>query len=277
MRDYAQALESVGVDTLHVVDHVVYAWPALDGTRPTPYRPNMWQMEPLMTLAFLAACTEQIGLETGVLILPQRPPALVAKQVASLDVLSNGRVRLGIGVGIAPLESEAMGVPWNERGARMVESIRVMKKLWTQDHIVHSGRFYHLDDVAAEPKPIQKPHPPLIMGGNAAVVLRRVGRMANGWMAVVNSSVEHFANNVRAVKAAAKDASREDEVTIFEGSLTPKSVDPSDNLDSLRAHEAAGATDMLLWINTAQESELRTLDGKVKYVERLLKDVWPEI
>jgi probable F420-dependent oxidoreductase len=277
LKDYAQALEELGVDTLHVVDHVVYGWPGPDGRPRQRYRPDMWHLEALSTLAFVAACTQRVGLETGILILPQRPPALVAKQIATLDVLSKGRIRLGLGVGFIPVEYEAMGVPFRQRGARMDEAIEVLKKVWTADHIVHRGRFYSLDDVGSEPKPVQKPHPPLLLGAGAPAALARAGRVANGWIANAGSSTAHFAEGISAVKAAAKAAGREDEVTIFEAAMAPQSPDPGDNLEALRFVKAHGATDVLYWMGMAREPEIRTLEGKLRYVERLVKDDWPAV
>lgn len=276
LRDYAVALEELGVDTLHVVDHVVYAWPAPDGTPRSQYRADLWHLEALVTLGFVAAVTERIGLETGVIVLPQRPPALVAKEAATLDVLSNGRLRLGVGVGWQAPEYEAMGVPFRQRGARMEEAIVVMKKLWTEQRISHKGRFYTLDDVGMEPKPVQKPHPPLIMGGGARIA-GRIGRLANGWVAGPGTPLAAFERTREEILKAARAQGREDEVTIFEGSVFPQSPDPSDNFETLRQHKAAGATDVLLWMGTARDPALRPLEAKLRYVERLVRDVWPQL
>ncbi len=277
LRDYAQALEGLGVDTLHVVDHVVYAWPAADGTQRSQYRPDLWQLEPFVTMGFLAGVTERVGLETGVLILPQRPPALVAKEAATIDVLSGGCLRLGVGVGWQAPEYEALGVPFKQRGARMVEALTLIKAFWTEPHIDHHGRFYQVSDVGMEPKPVQKPHPPIIIGGASAAALERAGRMANGWIAGPGTPAAAFARAKPEVEAAAKAAGRAADVTIFEGSMFPQSADPSDCLPALREHKALGATDMLYWMGTARDPSLRPLDGKLKYVERLVKEVWPAI
>jgi probable F420-dependent oxidoreductase len=276
LRDYAQALEQIGVDALHVVDHVVYAWPSQEGTQRSQYRADIWQLEPLVTLGFLAAVTERVALETGVLILPQRPPALVAKEAATVDVLSNGRLRLGLGIGWQAPEYEALGVPFRQRGSRMEEALVVLKKCWTEQHIKHEGRYYKLDDVGMEPKPLQKPHPPIVIGGGLPVA-DRAGRLANGYIAGPGTPLPAFDRMRRAVVEASRKAGRENEVTIFEGSMFPQSPDPSDNLEALRQHRAAGATDMLYWMGTAREPSLRPLEGKLKYVERLVKEVWPEI
>jgi probable F420-dependent oxidoreductase len=277
LRDYARALEALGVDTLHVVDHVVYAWPAADGTPRSQYRPDLWHLEPFATLGFIAAVTDRIALETGVIVLPQRPPALVAKEAATVDVLSGGRLRLGVGVGWQAPEYQAMGVRFSERGARMEEAVPLLKKLWTEQHVSFKGRFYTLDDVAAEPKPVQKPHPPVIMGGGSPSVLDRAGRLAEGWVAGPGLPAAAFGTARQAVVAAARKAGRESEVTVFEGSMSPRSPDPADCLDALREHKALGATDMLYWMGTARDPALRPLEGKLKYVERLLKEVWPRV
>jgi probable F420-dependent oxidoreductase len=271
LRDYARGLETVGVDYLMVVDHVVYAWPATDGTRRSMYRPDMWQLEPFATMGFLAGVTDRVGLETGIVILPQRPPALVAKEVATLDVLSGGRVRLGIGIGWQEAEYEAMGVPFKERGARMEEAIPVMKQLWTQEHAIHRGRFYTLDDVAAEPKPVQKPHPPIVFGGTNERALERAGRLGNGWVAGPTTTPEAFGQARELVLASARAAGREDEVTIFEGAISPPSAEPADAMPIVNEHAALGATDVLFWMGTSRDPELRSLEQKLRYVEGLRK------
>jgi probable F420-dependent oxidoreductase len=277
LRDYAQALEGLGVDTLHVVDHVVYAWPAADGSSRTQYRADLWHLEAFATLGFLSAVTERVMLETGVIVLPQRQPILVAKEAATIDVLSNGRLRLGIGVGWQEPEYEALGIPFSERGARMVEAIEVLKEAWTEPHIKHKGRYYNFPDVGMEPKPLQKPHPPIIMGGGAPSVLKRAGQLADGWVAGPGTPPARFEQSRNAVVEAARAAGRIDDVTIFEGSIFPQSPDPADNLEALRAHRNTGATDILYWMGTARDPALRPLSGKLDYVTRLMKEVWPGV
>jgi probable F420-dependent oxidoreductase len=277
LRDYARGLEAIGVDLIHVVDHVVYAWPAADGTQRSRYRPDLWHLEPFITLGFLAAATERVGLETGVIVLPQRPPALVAKEAATVDVLSNGRLRLGVGVGWQAPEYEALGVPFGERGARMEEALIVLKKAWTEEHVSHVGRYYRLDDVAMEPKPVQKPHPPILAGGTSAPGLERAGRLANGWVAGPTTPPAEFATAREAVLRSARAAGREDEVTIFEAAIQPASADPNDRLELLREHQRLGATDALFWMGTGRDPALRSQDGRLHYVERLVREVWPQL
>lgn len=275
LKDYAQALEGMGVDTIHVVDHVVYAWPAADGSQRSQYRADMWHLEAFVTLAFLAAVTERPMLETGVLVLPQRQPLLVAKEAATIDVLSGGRLRLGVGVGWQGPEYGAMGVPFNQRGSRMVEALQVIKEAWTQDHLNHKGRYYQIEDVGMAPKPLQRPHPPIIFGGTAVPALERAGRLADGWVAGPGTPVERFGQSREVVLAAARAAGRESDLRIFEGSMFPGSTDPADRMEALLEHQRLGATDILYWMGTTRDPELRTFAGKLAYVDRLTREVWP--
>lgn len=276
LRDYAMGLEAAGADALMVVDHVVYAWDK-DGVRRSQYNPATWQLEPFATMGFLAAITTSVILETGIVILPQRPPALVAKEAATIDYLSGGRLRLGVGLGWQAPEYEAMGVPFGERGARMEEAIPVMKALWTEQHAKFEGKFYRLDDVCSEPQPLQKPHPPIVFGGGNARALERAGRLGNGWVQGPQVNAEAFGEAREVVLGAAKKAGREDEVTIFEAAAFPGAADASDQLDLLRSLKALGATDVLYWMGATRDPELRDLNGKLKYVERLKREVWPQI
>ena len=132
LRDYAMGLEAAGADALMVVDHVVYAWDK-DGVRRSQYNPATWQLEPFATMGFLAGITQSVILETGIVILPQRPPALVAKEAATIDYLSGGRLRLGVGLGWQAPEYEAMGVPFGERGVEIALNCSV-KIIGAADH-----------------------------------------------------------------------------------------------------------------------------------------------
>lgn len=278
LRDYVQALEGMGVDFALATDHVVMPQPRPDGTPRSVYPPTLRMPEPLITLAFVASCTERLGLETGILILPQRQPALVAKAVATLDFFSRGRVRLGIGVGWQQPEFEAMGVPFPERGARMDEAIEVLKLLWTSEHATFRGRFYALDDMVAEPKPVQRPHPPLVCGGASRPALRRAGRLANGWIANAQQTPESFRAHREVVLAAARAAGRHQEVTVFEAAAGPPSEDPHDLAPRIRAFRDAGATDFALWpaMGMGAAPSLRTPQGQIDYLRRFVEAVWPE-
>ncbi len=140
-------------------------------------------MEPLTALAYVAACTERIRLGTGICIVPQRNPVYVAKQVADVDYLSGGRLDFGVGVGWLREEFEALGVPWERRGARTRECIGVMKTLWEDEVSSFEGEFFQLPPCLQNPKPVQKPHPPVVFGGESDAALRRVAELGQGWFA----------------------------------------------------------------------------------------------
>ncbi len=181
IRDYAQAAESLGYDHLLIYDHVVGAGVASRSAWTGPYTSAHSFHEPFVVLGYIAACTTRLELVTGVIILPQRQTVLVAKQAAEVDVLSGGRLRLGIGVGWNDVEYEALGMDFHTRGARSVEQIRVMRALWTQETLTFQGRWHHVPDAGIRPLPVQRPIPVWI-GGESEVALRRAARLADGWM-----------------------------------------------------------------------------------------------
>src|SRR5690606_5251095 len=137
--------------------------------------------ETFVTLGFLAAVTKSIGLSTGILIAPQRQTGLIAKQAAEVDLLSGGRLRLGIGVGWNHVEYEALGTDWKTRGARQAEQIEVMRRLWCDELVDYSGRFHRLEGVSIVPRPVQRPIP-IWLGGSSDAVVRRAARLAGGWV-----------------------------------------------------------------------------------------------
>ncbi len=176
---FAQAAEDLGYDHLLAYDHVLGAVPRSEGwqgyTIEDPFH------ETLTLLAFLAGQTKKIELATGILILPQRQTALVAKQAAEIDVLSRGRLRFGVGVGWNTIEYEALGMDWRTRGARMEEQVEVLRALWTNEVITFRGRWHHIVDAGINPLPVRRPIP-IWMGGESEAVLRRVARLADGWI-----------------------------------------------------------------------------------------------
>ncbi len=178
----AKAVEDIGYDQLDMFDHVLMGYPT--ATRVAPiYPPQMPIMEALMTLGYAAAVTQRIGLGTEVLVLPQRQPTLVAKQVSTLDTLSGGRVRLGVGVGWQESEYEALQENFRNRGARMDEAINMLRAYWRDTQIDFDGTHYQLEAMAMEPKPPQGERLPIWIGGTVPRALRRVGELGDGWLA----------------------------------------------------------------------------------------------
>ena len=181
IRDWAQAAEAIGFDFVVVSDRVLGAdWsaiPDLDG----PYDVDDSFHEIFVTMAYIAAVTERVGLASGVLVLPQRQTALVAKQAAQLDIVSGGRLRLGIGVGFSPVEYEGLGQDMRVRGRRQAEQIELMNQLWTNRTVTFDGEFDRVHHAGIKPLPIQQPIP-IWFGGGADPVLRRAAKYGQGWI-----------------------------------------------------------------------------------------------
>ena len=178
----ARAIEQLGYDHIDVFDHVVMGYP-IAGRPQGPYTPTMPILEALMTLSYVAAVTTRITLGTEVLVLPQRHPTLVAKQVSTLDTLSGGRVRLGVGVGWQESEYEALGEDFRTRGARMDEAIALLRTWWSDAQVDSAAPHYPITAMAMEPKPPQGRRLPIWIGGLSEAAWRRVGRLGDGWLA----------------------------------------------------------------------------------------------
>ena len=159
IREYAQATESLGYDFLLAFDHVLGANAETHTDLTGPYRHYDAFHEPFVLFGYLAAVTSNVELATGIIILPQRQTALVAKQAAAVDVLSNGRLRLGIGVGWNHVEYEALNENWRNRGARSEEQIDVMRQLWTNELITYEGKWHKITDAGILPLPVAASHP----------------------------------------------------------------------------------------------------------------------
>lgn len=179
IRDFAQAAEALGYDHILAYDHVLGAKPR--GGEWLGYTYEDMFHEILVLLGYLAGVTTRIELATGILILPQRQTALVAKQAAEVDVLSRGRLRLGIGVGWNSVEYEALGERFEERGRKVEEQIAVLRELWTKPLVTFTGRYHRIVDAGLNPLPVQRPIP-IWMGGESDRVVRRIARMGDGWI-----------------------------------------------------------------------------------------------
>jgi len=186
IRDWSQAAEDLGFDGIEVADHVFGAAPRGDW-KPT-YSEHDPFHETFTTMAYIAAVTKKVELVSGVLILPQRQTGVVAKQAAQVDILSGGRVRLGVGVGWNHVEYEALNEDWKTRGARQAEQIEVMRKLWTEDQVTFRGRFHTLVDVTMLPAPVQRPIP-IWFGGSSDAVVKRAARIGDGYMPIMTPEV----------------------------------------------------------------------------------------
>jgi probable F420-dependent oxidoreductase len=182
IRDWAQAAEDLGYSHIEVPDHVFGA-AARGGWTPT-YSENDPFHETFVMLGFLAAVTKKIRLSSGILIAPQRQTGLIAKQAAEVDLLSGGRLRLGLGVGWNHVEYEALGADWKTRGLRQAEQIAVLRRLWAGELVTFKGRFHDLQAVNIAPPPVQRPIP-IWLGGSSDAVVKRAAQLADGWMPII--------------------------------------------------------------------------------------------
>ncbi len=181
IRDYAQTVEALGFSHILAYSHVLGANPDRPGGWQGPYTYNDPFMSPLVLFSFMASVTERIEFTTGIIILPQRQTALFAKQAATLDVLSSGRLRIGIGTGWNALEYEALNQDFSNRGQRVEEQVSLLRELWTQPLVEFQGRWHQIHDAGINPLPIQRPIP-IWFGGHHENVLKRVASIGDGWM-----------------------------------------------------------------------------------------------
>jgi probable F420-dependent oxidoreductase len=172
-------------------------------------------LDPVVSLAHLAGRSDRIRLGVAVLNMPFVSPALLAKQLATLDILSNGRLDVGLGVGWSKVEFAASGVPLERRGRRAEEFLRALRALWTDEVVEFDGEFYRIPPARAEPKPLQRPHPPVLLGGSAEVALRRAGRVADGWISASNADLRHIDRPIATVRQAAEQAGRDPDALRF--------------------------------------------------------------
>lgn len=228
---FARHAEDLGFDALWLPDHVVmparYAsrYPYQDQGPDGDFRPYPFDgapfPEPFTALAFVAGATERIRLSTGVLILPERNPVLFAKQVATLDGLSGGRLQLGVGIGWLREEFEALGMKWEGRGRRMDECIEAMRALWTGEPASYHGEFVAFDDVVCDPRPLQPGGVPLIIGGHSEAAARRAGRLGDGFVPTGRGGGSDPVALVRSMRSAAEEAGRDpNEIAVYSGAST---------------------------------------------------------
>lgn len=187
----AKRCEEIGLDSLWVIDRIVYD-----------------NLEPLTFLSAAAAVTERIRIGTSVLLAGIRHPVHLAKSAATLDFISAGRLTLGIGFGSRENDFRATNTPFEGRGSRAEEAIKLVKRLWTEEGVTHKGRFFHVENLTIGPRPIQSPHPPIWMGGSAESVLKRVGRMADGYVCG-SSAIPELPSTWEKISAYAKAAGRD--------------------------------------------------------------------
>ena len=222
IRDWAQAAEALGYAYIEVPDHVFGAT-ARNGWTPRYNEKDPFH-ETFVTLGFLAAVTTRIRLSSGVLIAPQRQTGLIAKQAAEADLLSGGRLRLGIGVGWNHVEYESLGMDWKTRGARQAEQVEVLRRLWSEDLVSFSGRFHNLNEVSIVPPSVQRPIP-IWFGGVSDAAVTRAARLGDGWMPIIDPDAE-AAEKLGALREQLRSFGRDPAKFGIEGWLRMHDADP---------------------------------------------------
>ena len=240
VRDYAQAAEQLGFDHLIAFDHVLGANRASRPDWQGPYDHRDMFHEPFVLYGYLAGVTERIGLVTGIIILPQRQTALVAKQAAAVDVLSGGRLRLGIGIGWNPVEYEALGENFGNRGRRSEEQIAVLRALWTEPSVSFTGEWHQISDAGLNPMPVQRPIP-IWFGGESEPVLRRIARLGDGWLPRLTPD-ETGRALIEKLQAYAREAGRDPAEIGIEAWIPIRDRNPEDCAGDVAKLQAIGAT-----------------------------------
>jgi probable F420-dependent oxidoreductase len=248
LRDFVQAAEDLGYTHIRLLDHVLGADPQFHPEVPEfPYTHKSYLHEPLTLMSYLAAITTRLQLVTAILILPQRQTALVAKQAAEVDVLSAGRLRLGIGVGWNPVEYEALGEDFHNRGRRCEEQIAVLRALWTQQVVDFKGEWHRINHAGLNPLPVQRPIPIWIGAGRSAApippeaALRRIGRLADGWFPMFSPG-EAGRNAIARMRGYAREAGRDPASIGIEGRVNVATKAPQDWMAQFKTWEDLGAT-----------------------------------
>jgi len=198
-----------------------------------------------VTLGFLAAVTKSIGLSTGVLIAPQRQTGVIAKQAAEVDLLSGGRLRLGIGLGWNHVEYEALGAEWKTRGARQAEQVQVLRRLWSENLVSFNGRFHNLNEVSIVPPPVQRPIP-IWFGGSSDGAVTRAARLGDGWMPIMAADAQ-AEQKLGALREQLKSFGRDPATFGIEGWLRMHSADPEDWAAAADGWRRLGADMVMLY------------------------------
>ncbi|MEO8602711.1 MAG: TIGR03619 family F420-dependent LLM class oxidoreductase [bacterium] len=214
----ARAAEAAGFESVWTGEHVVLPDPQMP---PSPVPPQTPMLDPAVALSVAGAATSRLRLGTGIIILPQRNPLVLAKELASVDVISDGRLIFGLGVGYLQAEFDALGAPFTDKGARAIEYLEAILALWTMAHPAYAGRFVNFAGIDAQPRPVQRPHPPIVIGGRSPQAFRRAVAHANGWYGFaldVDDTAASLADLRRTLAAHARPAGLGE----LEISITPR-------------------------------------------------------
>lgn len=243
IREYVQSAESLGYNHILIYDHVLGADTDYYRDWQGVYKLEDQFHEPFVLFGYMAALTSTIELTTGIIILPQRQTVLIAKQAAQIDILTGGRLRLGIGIGWNDVEYEALGQNFHNRGKRSEEQISLLRELWTSKSVNFEGKWHRVRHAGLNPPPIQRPIP-IWFGGGSDQVLRRIGAMGDGWITTArNMSLnETFRDKIEKIHYYARENGRNPEDIGIEGTIVAGKGTPEDWASSLAEWKSYGAT-----------------------------------
>jgi len=250
----AQAAEQRGLESVWTGEHVVLPDPQVP---PSPVPPETPFLDPAVALAYVAAGTQTIRLGTGIIILPQRNPLVLAKELASVDVVSRGRLIFGLGIGYLKPEFDALGVPFSHKGARSIEYLEAMRAIWTQPQPRYRGRFVNFAGIQSLPRPRQQPHPPIVIGGGTPEAFKRAVQHGNGWYGFA-LDLDTTARAIEGLRAA-EQRGRPEALGRLEITVTPPTTP---DRDTVKRYADLGV-DRLVLLNPG-----RNADGQVEFVEK---------
>ena len=252
IKDFVVSAEALGMNHVVMADHVLGADPAYHEGWKRAYTNATFSHEPFTLFSYLAGATTTLRFMTGILILPQRQTALVAKQAAELDLISGGRFQLGIGVGWNTVEYESLNEDFHTRGARSAEQIEVMRALWTQDSINFEGKWHHIQGAGINPKPIQQPIPVWIAGASRAAI-KRAAAIGDGWIgSPMESDMNKHGEMVDQLKSYASEFGREMSALGIDGRLSLVQGNPDSHLNDAATWKKLGATTLTISLSPKQ-------------------------
>ena len=271
IRDFVQAAEELGFSHINIPDHVIQTQTPR-GPLPLAnnYTTSFPHHETMTTLAFISGVTKTIGLSSAVIIMPQRPAVLTAKQAAQIDVLSGGRMRLAVGIGWNEPEYEALDMSFRNRAIRMEEQIEVCRKLWTEEHVTYEGKWHTINDAGLTPMPIQRPIP-IWIGAIADAAVKRAGRIADGWLVIAmdqpgDKTKMKFDSFYKAAQDAGRDAgSLGIEATVW----AEENEDPDLWIKTAQAWKKLGTTQLLF----RPRGQLPEIENTIKRLAPIIKDI----
>ena len=236
--------EALGFDSVWVNHHVLNVGYVRDRLGEGPY------YDALVMLTWIAAHTSRVQLGTSVLVIPYLHPMVLAKELATLDHLSGGRLTVGVGVGSLPEENAALGVPYDSRGSYSNEFLEVLRKLWTEERASFRGDHFEFEDLISSPKPLQQPHPPIVVGGNRPPALRRAARLGDGWHPL-NVSPDGVRRRLETLRSEAEAAQRDHVTATVQVRLGMERV----TVASIAEYADAGVTELVMSLNTGDVQE----------------------